>query len=67
MAKKKFKELIKDLVFNNPRADREFPLDGDDPDIDKKMFYDANRQRKSLEKIRQKSKDRFNRTTEVET
>ena len=37
MAKKKFKELIKDLVFNNPRADREFPMDGDDPDIDKKV------------------------------
>jgi len=45
MAKKKFKELIKDLVFNNPRADREFPMDGDDPDIDKKMLYDTKEKR----------------------
>ena len=45
MKKKKFKALIKDLVFNNPRADREFPMDGDDPDIDKKMIYDTKEKR----------------------
>ena len=45
MAKKKFKELIKDLVFNNPRADRQYPMMDDDPDIDKKMLYDTKEKR----------------------
>ena len=41
---KKFKDFIKDLVFNNPRADRQFgKMDGDfnDPDwLDRNMLYD---------------------------
>ena len=41
---KKFKDCIKDLGFNNPRADRQFgKIDGDfnDPDwLDRNMLYD---------------------------
>ena len=41
---KKFKDFIQDLVFNNPRADRQFgKMDGDfnDPDwLDRNMLYD---------------------------
>ena len=40
---KRFKDFIKDLVFNNPRADRQYKMDGDfkDPDwLDRNMLYD---------------------------
>ena len=41
---KKFKDFIKDLVFNNPRADRQFgKMDGDfnDPDwLERNMLYE---------------------------
>ena len=39
---KRFKDVAaKDVVFNNPRADREFPMHAPDPEyINKKMLYD---------------------------
>tara|TARA_B100001996_G_C18327848_1_gene465134 strand:- start:365 stop:565 length:201 start_codon:yes stop_codon:yes gene_type:complete len=64
---KKYKNLIKDIVFNNPRADREFPLHGHDPDIDKKMLYDNSMGKKFLERIRQIALARINKTTEVDS
>ena len=40
--KKKFKDLVKDLVFNNPRADRQMPIGGTASQevLDNKMLYD---------------------------
>ena len=37
---KRFKTFIKDLVFNNPRADRQAGSWDSADDIDKKMLYD---------------------------
>ena len=39
---KRFKTFIKDLVFNNPRADRQMPIGGTASQevLDKKMLYD---------------------------
>ena len=39
--KKTYKGFIKDLVFNNPRADRQMPLDGDSKYVkNNRMLYD---------------------------
>ena len=67
MMPKKYKNFIRDIVFNNPRADRQFPLDGDDPDTDKKMLYDNSQSRKFIERIRQIALARINKTTEVDS
>ena len=39
---KRFNTFIKDLVYNNPRADRQMPMDGtvSQEVLDKKMLYD---------------------------
>lgn len=37
---KRFKTFIKDLVFNNPRADRQAGSWDSADDVDKKMLYD---------------------------
>ncbi len=39
---KRFKTFIKDLVFNNPRADRQMPIGNTASQevLDKKMLYD---------------------------
>ena len=39
---KSFKNFIKDLVFNNPRADRQMPIGGTASQevLDNKMLYD---------------------------
>jgi len=37
---KRFKTFIKDLVFNNPRADRQAGSWDSEDDVDKKMLYD---------------------------
>ena len=39
---KRFNTFIKDLVYNNPRADRHMPMDGtvSQEVLDKKMLYD---------------------------
>jgi len=38
---KRFKGIIKDLVFNNPRADRQFPDNEPSQDeYDRSMLYD---------------------------
>ena len=45
---KTFKNFIKDIVFNNPRADRQYPMDGDfnDPDwLDRNMLYDGKKKK----------------------
>ena len=67
MVAKKYKDFIRDIVFNTPRADRQFPLLGQDPDIDKKLLYDAsgNKHSRILEKIRQILLGRINKKTEV--
>ena len=39
--KKTYKGFIKDLVFNNPRADRQMPLDGYSKYVkNNRMLYD---------------------------
>ena len=46
--RKTFQKFIKDLVFNNPRADRQYPMDGDfnDPDwLDRNMLYDGKKKK----------------------
>ena len=38
--RKTFQKFIKDLVFNNPRADRQAGSWDSADDVDKKMLYD---------------------------
>ena len=41
MKRKRFKDLMKDLVYNNPRADRQMPLDGYSKYVkNNRMLYD---------------------------
>lgn len=47
-SKKKFKDLMKDVVFNNPRADRQSGAERDDYStyfLNQKMLYDHIRER----------------------
>tara|TARA_B000000557_G_C20715923_1_gene417966 strand:- start:744 stop:920 length:177 start_codon:yes stop_codon:yes gene_type:complete len=37
---KRFKGIIKDLVFNNPRADRQLIKKDDQDEYDRSMLYD---------------------------
>ena len=46
--RKTIQKFIKDLVFNNPRADRQYPMDGDfnDPDwLDRNMLMTGKRRK----------------------
>ena len=51
MTKKKgktYKGFIRDLVYNNPRADRQFPDDDDEPsqdEYDRLMLYDTQKKK----------------------
>ena len=43
--KKRFKDLFKDLIFNNPKADKQIDDDPKEKAIKKRMLYDHIREK----------------------